>query len=185
MVPESSSSGGSPVEGLFIQFSAALEALRERGDLSLVSSADDTFRKSLLLTAASWFEYLITETITRTAAEASTNCVPIVNFLRNKGVHRQFHTYFDWESKNGAKFFGLFGPAFAREMKDLAEADPGYRAALEAFLEIGGERNRMVHENFGVYNLDKTTLEVFELYRIAAAFPTRFATELRKHANLP
>ncbi|HEV2520005.1 MAG TPA: HEPN domain-containing protein [Thermoplasmata archaeon] len=175
----------SPVELRFEEFKEAARALKDRGDLSLLNSAEDTFRKSLLLTAASWFEHLITRSIVDAAAQASNNCVPVVNFVQNKGIRRQFHTFFNWEAKNGSQFFGLFGPEFAEKMKLLLAADEQLRTALEAFIEIGAERNRMIHGNYGVYSLDKTTEEVYGLYRTAAVFPVRFDDELKRIAIPP
>lgn len=32
------------------------------------------------------------------------------------------------------------------------------------FLELGGERNRLVHEDFGAFTLEKTTEEIHALY---------------------
>ena len=41
---------------------------------------------------------------------------------------------------------------------------------MKAFLEIGNERNKMVHENFLTYSLEKTFEEIVDLYHKGKPF---------------
>ena len=42
--------------------------------------------------------------------------------------------------------------------------------SVRAFLELGNQRNRLVHQNYGVFVLEKTTEEIHTLYRRAMVF---------------
>ena len=37
-------------------------------------------------------------------------------------------------------------------------------------MEIGRDRNRMVHDDFGSFSLEKTSEEIYETYRIGSRF---------------
>ena len=53
--------------------------------------------------------------------------------------------------------------ARVRESSDM-------QAAVRAFLELGNERNRLVHQNYATFAMEKTLDEVYELYRRSIAF---------------
>ncbi|MDO4719877.1 MAG: HEPN domain-containing protein [Peptostreptococcaceae bacterium] len=94
-----------------------------------------------------------------------------MNSIRNKAIKRQYHTYFDWNQTNNINhFLGLFGRDFkniiAKEIKDNSDL----ARQVQAFLEIGLERNKMVHQNFLDYNLEKTFDEIRELHEQATSF---------------
>src|SRR2546422_2667249 len=158
--------------------SAVLEPARE---ISLRTSVDDLFRKALLLAAASWFEHAVTETIVQVAQELSNQSTILVSFLRNKAISRQFHTYFNWESANATQFFGLFGEEFKDHMRGEIAGNPSLEEAIKAFVEIGGERNRMVHEDYGAYSLEKTSEEIYSLYQRALPFVEGLGGHLRSY----
>lgn len=171
---------GTPVERVYADLQSAVQALGDPTQISLRSSVEDLFSKALLLSAASWFEYRITESILAVCSEFSNNSSLWVSFVRNKGVSRQFHSYFDWEAKNATKFFGLFGPGFAGYMRAQVAADPQLVRAIEAFLDLGNDRNRMVHGNYGSFVLEKTAVDIFKLYEQANLFAEAFGDHLRK-----
>ncbi|MCI4330250.1 MAG: hypothetical protein L3K19_00165 [Thermoplasmata archaeon] len=148
--------------------------------ISLRSSVEDLYSKALLLSAASWFEFLITEGILAVSSELSNSSSALVSFVRNKGVNRQFHTYFDWDGNNASKFFGLFGAEFAGYMRTRIKANPQLGQAIQAFLDIGNDRNRMVHGNYGAFVLDKTARDIYELYLTANPFAEGFSDHLRQ-----
>ncbi len=138
-------------------------------EMSLRNSAEETFRKALLLAAASYFEREIQDHI-MVLVERHSNSEMIVAFVRNKAVKRQFHTYFQWDRRNANQFFGMFGESYKSYMTGRAEADQAYGQSIRAFLELGDERNRLVHQDFGNFPLEKTSEEVFQLYREARVF---------------
>ncbi len=52
--------------------------------------------------------------------------------------------------------------------------------SFAAFLEIGRERNRLVHQDFGVFALEKTTAEIHPLYTRAILFVDAVPGALRE-----
>lgn len=160
----------SPVDAIYRDSSTLTELLAKSGEVSLSSSADDSYRKVMLLAAASYFEHHVIRIVLDFAAERSNADTQVLALVRAKAVERQYHTYFDWNKKNANKFFRLFGPRFSDHMQDVVKADEQLKAAISAFLELGSLRNQLVHQNFGSFSLDKTAEEIYELYKRASEF---------------
>ena len=137
---------------------------------SLRVTAEDTFRKNLLLAAASYFENEIKEHIMRLAERRSGANEMLVAFVRKKAVERQFHTYFQWDQRNANSFFALFGKGFKSFMTKRVKADQKYDEAIQAFLELGQARNQLVHQDFSSFRLDRTSEEILDLYKKACLF---------------
>ena len=161
--------GGTVVDRLHTEFRQLVEELGDT-EISLRVTAEDNFRKALLLAAASYFERRIKEDILAFMDKASGDVNLVTEFIRNKAIERQYHTFFQWETANANSFFGLFGEDFKSHMKEFVRNDEKYRKAIEAFLELGRERNRLLHEDFGAFVLEKTTEEIFVLYQNSLAF---------------
>lgn len=152
------------VDRLHGEFQALADVLGE-AEPSLRVTADDTFRKVLLLSAASHFERRVTEAILGFVSARSAGDARVIEFVRRKGLSRQFHALFDWEASNANKFFALFGEEFKSSMQARIGSDEPLAEAIRAFLELGQERNRLVHEDLGQYSLEKTANEIFALYQ--------------------
>ena len=133
-------------------------------------AASDTFRKALLIAAGSYFEYRIASCVLDHVSARSTGSVLVLSFFRNKAVNRQYHTWFKWDESNANAFFGLFGADFKRAMVDrVAKSDP-LAESVRAFLEIGNERNKLAHQDFASFPLEKTMDEIYGLYGRALLF---------------
>ena len=158
------------VDVLHEDFIALLSVLDEADEVSLRAVADDNFRKSLLLAAASYFERRMTEIVLSFVEDATNRNLLVTALVRNKAVSRQYHTWFDWKASNANRFFQLFGGDFGDFMKRKTREDDEFDASVRAFLEIGRERNRLVHQDFGAFPLEKTTEEIHALYRRALCF---------------
>ncbi len=169
---------GTVVDRLHADFEALVTYLDAGAEPSLRSTADETFRKALLLSAASYFEAQITEILITFVRERTQPATPIVEFVRNKALSRQYHTLFDWEKSNANKFFGLFGNGFSQHMQAIVKKDPALDQAVRAFLELGLERNRLVHMDYGSFTLEKTAEEIFELFGKGATFVDRLRSFL-------
>jgi hypothetical protein len=139
-------------------------------EISLRSVAADSFRKGLLLSAASLFEKRLTELVAELVRRWGGNNAALNEFVRIKAIERQYHTYFDWDCSNAKKFFGLFGDDFKAFMAKRCTANPELGVAMRAFLELGRDRNRLVHQDFGAFVLEKTAEEIFDLYQKALGF---------------
>ena len=146
------------------------------------STADANFRKVLLLAAASYFERQLTEVVV-SYVEAVTAPNHVVTWLiRKRVVERQYHTWFAWEARNANRFFSMFGDSFKADMSKLVNKNEKLSSSIQAFMEIGRERNDMVHQDFGSYTLEKTSKEIYEKYRSAAKFVEWFSQELRNYS---
>ena len=98
--------------------------------------------------------------------------------MKNKAIARQYRTFFNWDAKNANTFFGLFGIEFKEHINSIIKEKEEISNYIKAFLEIGRERNRLVHQDFGNFSLEKTTEEIYELYKEAANFILFFEKEL-------
>lgn len=157
-----------PVERLYQELGEAQQVLAAAGEASLQSTVQDHTRKALLLAVASYFEHRITAGLETLAATAENP--HLREFAVNTGVSRKYHTMFDWDAANANAFFGLFGADFKSRMKKKVAADPELGAAVKAFLELGQQRNRLVHQDYATFALEKTSEEIFSLYKTAIPF---------------
>jgi|SRR6516162_4385218 len=90
----------SAVDRLYIEATNILKSLEESSEPSLQISAADHFRKALLLAAASYFEQRVCRCVLEFIRARSGGSVLVENFVRNKAIARQYHTWFQWnESK--------------------------------------------------------------------------------------
>lgn len=168
------------VDELHESFVGLLSVLDEAGEVSLRAVADKNLRKSLLLAAASYFERRMTETVMSFVEDATNRNMLIAALVRNKAVSRQYHTWFRWDGTNANSFFGLFGSDFRDFMKERIREDDDLDDSVRAFLELGRERNRLVHQDFGTFPLEKTTKEIHALYTRAMRFVDAVPDALRE-----
>jgi hypothetical protein len=171
------------VEGLYGEYSSILTTLEGAEEWSLKVAADGSLRKALLLAAASYFEAQLSGHVLAYVAAASGGSAPVVALVRAKAVTRQYHTWFTWDCNNANTFFSLFGPEFSEFMKARVAASDDLGAAIKAFLQLGLERNLLVHKDFGAYPLEKTTQEVYESFLIAKQFVDDFPSALNEFTS--
>lgn len=157
------------VERLYVEFRQLAETLDKNSEASLRITADDCFRKALLLSAASYFENALTSEVIK-FFEMNSRSARSIEFVRRKAIQRQYHTLFDWESSNANRFFSLFGDECRTSVEKKCKADANFEKAVVAFIELGRERNRLVHQNFGAFSLEKTADEIYQLYEQGLTF---------------
>jgi hypothetical protein len=69
-------------------------------------------------------------------------------------------------------------------MKARVRQNEELERSVEAFMEIGRERNRLVHQDFGTFSMEKTAQEIFRLYRQALPFVETVPTVFREFCKL-
>jgi hypothetical protein len=175
--------GATGVDTLHDEFRALISLLDEQGEPSLRASVENNFRKSLLLAAASYFESRMVLCVMTFAEEIAGPRSMLAEFVRVKGVERQYHTWFEWKENSAAKFFGLFGPEFKSFMKAKLKTDGELESAISSFMEVGRDRNRLVHENFASFSLEKTTSDIYAAYRSGLRFVEAVPALLREAAR--
>ncbi len=171
------------VDNLYDQYTQLNDYLSEAGEITLQSVANENFRKALLIAAGSHFEVKLRDELLKFFGEASNNHPLTLKFIDNQAIQRQFHSFFDWNAPNANRFFRLFGEEFSDYMKAEVKSEVDLDRAAKAFIEIGAERNRLVHQDFGSYSLEKTSKEIYDLYRDGSRFLTIFLTKLRSFAS--
>ncbi|AOI44472.1 HEPN domain-containing protein [Burkholderia oklahomensis] len=173
------------VDRMFAEAAEVMKTVNAAGDISLISAAADHFRKALLLGSASYFEQQICVCVLAFVHEQSGGCPLVGQFVKNKAVERQYHTWFDWKQSNANQFFGLFGPGFKDAMKVRIGASDELKESIAAFLEVGGERNKLVHQDYATFQLEKTMNEIYDLYKKALTFVEGLPSYLREAASAP
>ncbi|MEH2126139.1 HEPN domain-containing protein [Nostoc sp.] len=168
------------VDRLYKEFKTLIEYIEQGNEISLRNTVDENFRKALLLSAASYFEHRITNDILEYMGEISNKNELLVSFVNNKAISRQYHTYFSWKDTNANSFFGLFGDIFSNFIKQEVRNSEQLSSSIKAFLEIGRERNRLVHQDFGTFSLEKTSDEIYLLYKDALVFVNALPDKLRQ-----
>ena len=153
------------VDRLHDEFGALIALLDAQNEPSLRASVDDNFRRSLLLAAASYFESRMTSCVLAFAEEVTGTDTLLTEFVRIKGVERLYHTWFSWKDNNATTFFSLFGSEFKALMKASVAQDEQLESAISSFMEIGRDRNRLVHENFASFTLEKTADDIYAAYK--------------------
>ncbi len=158
------------IDSLYTDISRLLNQLSTDGDLSMHSFANENLRKVLLLSAASFFETRICLALETFSRVHSNNHPGIQSLIKKKAIDRQYHTHFDWKKKNAGAFFALFGEVCQKQLKSDVDKDADLKIGLTAFLDLGGTRNELVHQNFAAFPFDKTADEVYSLFQQADLF---------------
>jgi hypothetical protein len=168
------------VDRLYKEAFSVIKALEEKAELSLQVAAADNLRKSLLLAAASHFEHRVSTVVLEFVRERAKGSVLVEQFVRNRAIARQYHTWFNWNEGNANQFFGLFGAGFRTLMCERVKERDQLRDSIRAFLELGNERNRLVHEDYASFQMEKTIDEVFILYKTGRLFVEELPVVLRE-----
>ena len=158
------------IDSLYSANQGLVQYLTANSEITHLQVAEDSFRKTLVLAAASLFEEWITEIITIYIHKRSAGDSGVVSFVKRKAIEGQYFRWFTWDAKNCNAFFNQFGDEFGGEMKSEVAADEQLKGAALRFLELGHLRNCMVHQNFAAFTFDKTADEVYQLYKDARVF---------------
>ena len=158
------------IDSLYKEFTDLLSFLDKAKEISLRSTVDVTFKKTLALSAASYFEDEIRKLLLKFVDESSNSNNLLISFVRNKAIARQYHTYFDWRGKNANSFFSLFGDEFKQSAVEDINSDENLKQSIKDFLDLGNTRNELAHLNFANIELNKTAEEVYEQFKNAQKF---------------
>jgi hypothetical protein len=66
-------------------------------------------------------------------------------------------------------------------MLEEINKDSKLESAISAFIELGQIRNQLVHQNFADFYLEKTSEEIYKLYKDALVFVELFPLKLRDY----
>ena len=141
-----------------------------KGEVSFATYINNVYKKVLVLSAASYFESKISELISKYATKASGSDKRIVKLIESKVIERQYHTLFQWEANNTNAFWKLFGEETKENVRQKINGDEKLKAAERCFIELGRQRNLLVHENFAEFDVNTTVEEIYDKYRNACNF---------------
>lgn len=153
----------SPVTKLYSDFEKLKDFLLSNGQLDHYNMIQRDYQKILLISSASYIETIVQEVIINYVDYNSSHEL-ILNFLKNKAISRQYHTYFNWDGNNINSFLGLFGSEFKSDISNKIKNDEKTKNNIKSFLELGNLRNELVHQNFINYTIQKTPEEIKTLF---------------------
>ena len=165
------------VDTLYEDHLALSQLLASAAEPSLQVAANDSYRKSLVLAAASFFEHAIMEALSEFISTTGRGDARLISLCKKKAIDQKYFTYFEFKDRNCNGFFAIFGPAFRAAMVAAVDADPKLDEGAQAFLDLGRLRNELVHRNFAAFPLDKTAEEIYQLYQRALVFVDRIRLE--------
>lgn len=154
------------------------EYLVGKGEITFATYINNAYKKVLVLSAASFFESAISKQISEYATKASGSDKRIVTLIESKVIERQYHTLFNWDAKNTNTFWSLFGEATKTKVREQINSDEKLRTSEVDFIELGKQRNLLVHENFAEYDVNITVDEIYKKYKSACDFISFIATVL-------
>lgn len=157
------------IKALHDEYCELISFCRKYGQVSFEMYINDTYKKSLLLSAASFFETKITNAVHDFSAIASNEKNALVSFVDNKALKRQYHTFFSWDGNNANQFFGLFGDEFKKKVR-IQIKERKLEMAERAFLSLGKDRNCLVHQNYIEVPINSTFEEIYDKYISACDF---------------
>ena len=158
------------IDTMYTDFNGLNSYLSDEGEVSYALLMEDYSRKILLLSAASYFESIFISKLIDFFEKRTDDKKAISNFIKNKALKRQYHTLFTWNRRNANSFFALFGEDFKKYIQEKLNMDADLEASIKSFLELGNERNRMVHNDFSAYYLEKSEAEIYDLYKKSLKF---------------
>jgi HEPN superfamily RiboL-PSP-like protein len=161
---------GEEIEAFYEVHRALYDYLLAQSQLTFANETNNSFRRSLILAIASYFENEITNVVREVPRRHAGGHPFICELIEQKAVARQYHTYFDWEGGNANRFFALFGTNFRDAARVMVQRDNALDGSIRAFLELGNTRNRLVHLNYITFDVDKTPEDMMALFRSALGF---------------
>lgn len=158
------------INGEYDDYKDLRKFLIKNNQISFANNIDNTYKKVLVLSSASYFESIISAHIINYAEKSSGADKRIVKLIENKVVERQYHTLFDWKTKNTNKFWSLFGDDTKDKVRKQIDSNKDLKTAEQAFIELGNLRNLLVHENLAEYDVNTTFEEIYNRYKSACVF---------------
>ena len=148
--------------------------------MALMTNANEVYRMSILIAAASYCETRLTAMMKKIYEERTGSAI-LSEFVHKRALYKKFHTLFDWKTKgNYAKgantFYSMFGKNFADHIKNQSENDKEFKMSQEAFVKIGALRNELAHE--GNITSSYTVADALDLFENAKVFFVKFFDQL-------
>lgn len=158
--------------------------LQQEGKVTLLTRAEDAFRKTLIIATASYFEKQLVDAIVAIYLERARGSTALASFVREQAFGRRFSSLFVWGKNNANYFYKKFGSDFKDHMEKKVRCSEELSGAVKAFLQIGKLRNEMVHGNYADFQPNLTAGEVFQLYEHASKFVCQLPDAIREFIDM-
>ncbi|MEY8021903.1 HEPN domain-containing protein [Muriicola sp. SD30] len=168
------------IDNIYNNNTDLIKFLEDQKQVSFKIDAEQNFKKGLLLSIASLFESRLMDIIESFFIKNTKNNTMAIEFVKSKGLKRQYHTFFNWNSANANTFFALFGKKFKDQMVAKVKSDAKFDTGVKSFITLGELRNRLVHKNFAEFNIEKTANEIYNEFKQALYFVDQIEKELMK-----
>ena len=152
--------------------------LQSSREVTLALDAEQMLQKNLPLAAASYFEHHVSNLLRDFIRMKSGSSEEVLAFFEMKAISRQYHSLFDWDKPNANKFFSHFGQNFKSRISAEIESSADLKSATRDFLELGNIRNKIVHQNYSTFVVEKSAAEIFALFQSAERFVDFLRTQL-------
>jgi hypothetical protein len=170
------------VERIYEELVAVRSLLEQKGSASDLVAFENLAAKTLLLSAASFFERQICASLIRVASETGTKDI-FCTFIEKQALERRFHTLFDWNRQNANSFFSLFGPDLKNRLQAAVAADGSLEKSVQDFMFVNSQRNRVVHSNFAAASAEATFDELWQKFNSALEFSNWLPNQLKEAAQ--
>jgi len=152
------------IDRLYAKQVELLEYLISQKQLSYKLDVEYEYKKSLVVSIASFFETSIQNMIVEYCNKVSSDDKLLYELVKKKAIDRQYHTYFAWGTPNANQFFSHFGKEFKDRLNKEINKNNSLKSGEAAFMYIGSERNKLVHQNFATGGIEKNINEIFDEY---------------------
>jgi hypothetical protein len=159
----------SHIEALKREYEDLVKYLSEANQPSFIFEVQNNYRKALILSAASYFEATIINIICAYVRVKTNSDEKVIELVKSKALNRQYHSLFNWEAANANRFFSFFGDETKQQARTMI-GDGTLKDAEEAFMSIGRERNKLVHQNYVEAIISSTFEELYAQYELASEF---------------
>lgn len=153
-----------------------------QGDISFVKEIASILQKNYIICCASCFEASLTSQLLKYIETKAGLDSPLLSFVQNKAISRQFHTWFNWDGNNANHFFGLFGKNFLSYMKQQVKDNCELDQSIRSFLSLGRQRNELAHGNLIHASCNTALEEAYKLANEASLFVDSFTSYLDEFA---
>jgi hypothetical protein len=168
------------VKTLYERQSELIQHLLKAKELSFAQDTEQMLQKNLPLAAASFLEERVCALLLDFVDTRTGGCIELRNLVEIKAIKRQYHSLFEWDQPNGFnKFFSLFGHEFKSALSAEIARDPNLERAAKDFIEIGSLRNKIVHQNYASFVVEKSAAEIFRSFEGAIRFVGFLAGKLK------
>lgn len=169
------------VDTLYSDFKDLQTYLENAHETSHDQLIRESFRRYLIVAAASLFEVIIKEAINDFSHHCSNGNAAIVALIEKGITKDNYFRLFEWKTASLKSFFNYFGTtsgSLGVRMQEECGKDSDLKESGIAFLKLGNLRNILVHGNFAFLQFDQTTEEAYELFLKAKPFVTYLLNRL-------